>query len=172
MLTANALGDGPGLGAVLALPIVQRLVLITLLVGIFEELLFRGAVLHAFEVRYGVTISFFVSSLLFGLMHDVNWIDGQTFTNTTLQVAHAAGAGLMYAAIVLATRSIWFSVAYHALWDCSVFLIGIMGADPSVEDIASGGDSRGIVQIFLLVGLEPIYGLLLFWWWRRSGAPH
>lgn len=164
----KASGDGPGLGAVLALPIVQRMVLVALLVGIFEELLFRGAVLHAFEVRYGVTVAFFVSSLLFGLMHYVNWISGQPFGNTSLQVAHAAGSGLMYAAIVLATRSIWFSVAFHAFWDCSIFLTGVMSADTVVEGAAAGGDGGEVFQIFLLLGLEPVYGLLLFWWWRRS----
>ncbi len=152
----------------LALPIVQRLVLVTLLVGIFEELLFRGAVMHAFEVRYGVTVAFFVSSLLFGLMHYVNWISGQPFANTTLQVVHAAGSGLMYAAIVLITRSIWFSVAFHALWDCSILVIGVMGPEVAVEGAASGGGSSEIFQTIQLLGLEPIYGLLLFWWWRRS----
>lgn len=161
-------GDGPDLGTVLALQIVQRMVLVALLVGMFEELLFRGAVLRAVEVCCGVTVAFFVSSLLFGLMHYVNWVGGQPFANTTLQVAHAAGSGLMYAAIVLVTRSIWFSIAFHALWDCSIFLIGVMSVDTPVDGVTAAGDSGGFLQVFLLLGLEPVYGLLLFWWWRRS----
>lgn len=166
LLVAGSIGDGPGLGAALSLPLVQRLILFTLLVGVFEELLFRGVVLHAFEIRCGVIVAFFVSSLLFGLMHYVNWIGGQSFESTTLQVAHAAGSGLMYAAIVFATRSIWLSVAFHALWDSSIFLIKVIGTDPPIEN-AAGGDGHGIVQSFLLLGLEPIYGLVVFWWWYR-----
>ncbi len=168
MLTPSALGDGPDFGSVLALPVVQRMILVTVLVGVFEELLFRGAVLSAFEHVYGVTVAIIVSSLIFGLMHYVNWVGGQSFTGTTVQVIHAAGSGLMYAAIVLITRSIWFSVAFHAFWDCSIFLIAVMSVDSSSEDAVAGSGIGGFIQPFLQFGVEPLYGLLLLWLWRRS----
>ncbi|MFQ6548118.1 lysostaphin resistance A-like protein [Aestuariibius sp. 2305UL40-4] len=158
-----------------------RVLIFVVLVGIFEEVLFRGIVFHAIERVGGPVVALFLSSLLFGAMHYVNWMSGQPLGATTIQVLHAAGGGFLYGALMLRTGSIWPSVILHALWDLSVGLNSAtfgQDQDPSLDAVAAAGDMAptflGRIGEVLLYGNEPIYGLivLLFWlrWRRRQAA--
>lgn len=118
--------------------------LLFLLVGVFEEILFRGILMHGLTQRFGPVIALFASSGIFGTMHFVNWIEGQPLDGTAQQVLHASASGLLYGAIVLRTGSIWPAVFLHAIWDASIaFSAEMMAALPKgpPEDtslIASG----------------------------------
>ena len=95
------------------------------LTGIFEELLFRGVVLNAFQDAFAkkraktIWVSLILSALAFGLMHLTNLASGQDGVGTLMQVIEATAAGLCFGAVYLRCRNIWVVVILHALTDLS-----------------------------------------------------
>jgi len=148
------------------LQIFGPLILTTFLVGIFEEFLFRGVVFHAFEKWRGPILAAFISSIMFGAMHYVNWVGGQQLSGTHVQVMHAGAAGILYAGIILKTGSIWPAVLAHGAWDLTVTFTQVARSylEPAstVEAVSSS-----FVQAAIL-GFEPVYGLILIYLWWRS----
>lgn len=147
--------------------LIASLIAVTLLIGVFEETLFRGVLFHGIEARRGLASALVGSSVAFGLMHYVNWVGGQPFLVTSGQVAHAVAAGFMYAALMLRIGSIWPVILFHGFWDATVALIGTLGAQlPEAAD-ASQASSIGVV--LGLVAFEAGYGLFVLWSARRLG---
>lgn len=68
---------------------------------IVEELLFRGVMLHRFAVKWGLTVSIILSSLLFGILH-VDLIGAFIF-------------GLIMAIIYIKTQTLWAPIICHIL---------------------------------------------------------
>lgn len=80
--------------------------------GIFEELLFRGALFRIVEEWLGSWISLAVSSLVFGLLHLMNP------TATLLgAIFISAEAGILLAAAYMLTRRLWMSMGFHFAWN-------------------------------------------------------
>lgn len=155
-------------------PLFVSVILTTLLVGVFEEFLFRGIVFRGLNLWRGPVVAFVLSSVLFGLMHYVNWIGGQSLATTHLQVLHAGAAGLLYAGIMLKTGSIWVSVLIHASWDSLVSVnqtIGMLAANQAATPEMVDADGFSLVQAAIM-GFEPIYGIVLFLLWLRYNRSH
>ncbi|MGD8405676.1 MAG: CPBP family intramembrane metalloprotease [Anaerolineales bacterium] len=129
-----------------------------LLVGLFEEIAFRGLILYAFlrsweDKRFGVLKSVFVSSVLFGLGHLVTVMTGNTLPGAIFQAASTTISGILYAALVLYGQSIWPAVIGHFLVDS----IGY-GNLTYVPDFTQANLSILLIQIPLLfLGLHLIY---------------
>lgn len=160
-----------GFTVVMASGMLQQIFLLVIFVGIFEEVLFRGILLHGLEGWIGAVGALLVSSVLFGAMHYVNWIEGQNLAATHAQVIHAALAGFLYGAIALRTRSLWPGIFLHALWDFTVFANGALLGDMASLAPTDGGDENPVGGIFAfgIQNFEPIFGLLaLFGWYRWS----
>lgn len=110
-------------------PLLQRLlprsgpqravfVLLSLSAGVGEELAFRGFLIPALERASGSSsLAVIVSSLAFGMLHSYQRSAG---------VLRAAAIGVMLAAPLLATGSIYPSIAAHALFD---LVAGLLLAD-------------------------------------------
>lgn len=145
--------------------LIQSLVLLALLVGVFEEVMFRGIVMHGLEQRFGALIALFASSVIFGAMHYVNFIDGQSLGATNNQVLHAAGVGLLYGALALRIGSIWPGVLLHALWDATVTLAGGFAADTGTEATEPGA-GQGLL-LFVIQNFELLFGALVTVMWLR-----
>lgn len=142
--------DGPGrLGYYL---------LLALGVGLLEELLFRGILVRAW-MRKGERFAVVVSSVLFGVVHLSQLMGGQTGVLTILQIVFAAVWGFAMANLVVASRSVWFAVAFHALYD----FVQLITTSPNAANTESALDVLSLVndavQIALLLGV----GILL---WR------
>ncbi len=90
---------------------------LALMVGLFEELLFRGVLLHGLRAKFSAGWAIFASGVIFGLFHGVNALAGQDLTVTAIQIAGAGGLGLFFGAVTVQARSVWPAVALHALWD-------------------------------------------------------
>nr|WP_238941559.1 CPBP family intramembrane glutamic endopeptidase [Jannaschia sp. Os4] len=164
---------GGDLGAVLASGLIQQVLILVVLVGIFEEVLFRGVVLHGLERRIGPVAALLASSALFGAMHYVNWVNGQSLCATHAQVVHAGLSGLLYGALALRTRSVWPGAALHALWD---FVVTANGAflGSAFGDAPPGADEPESLPMLALHYFEPILGLVVLagWWrWHRRQPP-
>jgi membrane protease YdiL (CAAX protease family) len=90
---------------------------LSLLIGLFEELLFRGIMLHGLRSRFSAGWAIIGAGLTFGLFHGANAIVGQNMTVTAIQMAGATGLGLFFGAVAVQARSLWPTIALHALWD-------------------------------------------------------
>jgi len=85
-----------------------------LLVGLTEEMVFRGIVFRITEQSIGSRWAIVISALVFGVAHLPN--DGITLVSVAVIVAY----GVMQAAIYIRTRRLWLCIANHVAWDFCV----------------------------------------------------
>ncbi len=139
-----------------------------IMIGVLEELIWRGALLNVLLRRETGTArnplpSVLISSLIFGLGHYCNLVFGSPFLEITLQVYAAICMGVLLAAIYIRSRNIWTCALLHALWNFSNW-IGSQIFIPTTQAVSSEPASAviGITQIlgnmieptiFLLLGL-------------------
>jgi uncharacterized protein len=108
----------------------------SLLAGVGEELIFRGAVYRLFEEGFGTTIAVLISGALFGLLHAGN--PGATAASS---IAIALEAGVLLAAAYAVTRSLWLPIGLHFGWNFTEG--GIFGA------AVSGHPGKGLINVSL-----------------------
>ena len=95
---------------------------LNLLVGLSEELLFRGILFGALRQRHSLITAIFLSSFIFGLAHMPNLGLGQSLPLTLYQVINAMILGALFCAITLQTNSIWPAVFLHMMWNSGIML--------------------------------------------------
>lgn len=98
------------------------IVLSVLCIGIMEELAFRGILLPLLLSRFGKTKrgmfqSVVLSSVIFGLVHLLNLIEGAGVVPTLLQVGYSMLTGAMLAVLLLGTGNIVGCIAVHAVFN-------------------------------------------------------
>lgn len=109
-----------------------------LLVGFFEEALFRGLILflllHAWRhAAHGVLWAVLTSSVLFALAHLGNVVHQPTSTTFT-QVTYALCIGVGLSGLALRTNTLWIGVVWHAMIDWTSDITTTPGAAvPSVS---------------------------------------
>ena len=81
---------------------------VSLTAGFCEELLFRGYLVWAFQPLVGLWVAVALALVLFALGHAYQGLDG---------VIRTGLMGLVFMAIVLATRSLWPAIVLHATID-------------------------------------------------------
>lgn len=131
--------------------------------GIAEEIMMRGVLLRLVEERLGSWGAVILSALIFGLMHLANQ-DGTVWGG----LAIAIEAGLLFGAVYLATRSLWWCMGFHFMWNIAegpIFGSIVSGngdqrswlvAQWSGPDILTGGAfglEASIVPVILLGGI-------------------
>lgn len=85
-------------------------------VGIFEELVFRGIILNLLK-SLNNKAAVMISSVLFGVGHLANLLNGTDLKMTILQVIFAFIFGFVCAEIVIVTKSILIPIIWHASHD-------------------------------------------------------
>ncbi|WP_380166290.1 CPBP family intramembrane glutamic endopeptidase [Jannaschia sp. R86511] len=111
-------------------------VLLAVLVGFAEEVVFRGLVLRSL-LPVGIWPAAVVSSAAFGLLHLVNVLAGAALAPTLLQVVYATAVGFGYAAVTLRTGVLWPVVVIHVLVDLAAFATtGTERTDVTGVDVA------------------------------------
>lgn len=103
------------------------------LIGLFEELAFRGTLFLAIlEKRRATTrqifLTSFVSSALFGLVHLANLLEGAGVGATLLQVGYSFLIGGMCTIVLLKTGNILFCILLHAIFDVGGGLLSTVGS--------------------------------------------
>lgn len=114
----------------------------TFLVGVSEEVMFRGVLFRALLENMKLWGAIVVTTVLFGLVHVLNGFTTGEWGLAVLQAVAAGMSGLLFIAIVIRTGSLWPAIVYHFLWDCVLFLMGVAGAarvEGSIETEAAGG---------------------------------
>lgn len=124
----------------------------TFLVGMSEEVMFRGVLFRALLENSKVWTAIIVTTLLFGSVHVLNGFTTGEWGGALLQASAAGMSGLIFIAIVIRTESLWPAIIYHFLWDCMLFLMGAaIAAKPKTADPAMTGG--GEVMLPLLIAL-------------------
>lgn len=101
----------------------------TMMVGFGEEIVFRGYVLVGARARFSEVGAWFVSSLLFALLHGLNIVTGQAVGTTIQQIVFAfiMGTGLYF--IRRVSGLLVVGMVIHGLWDFSTFIGAGRGDD-------------------------------------------
>jgi membrane protease YdiL (CAAX protease family) len=98
-----------------------EVLVITVMVGFVEEVIFRGLMLNALKVR-GLWKAAIITALLFGLTHALNVLAGKSLVEDVAQIYYAVGIGFAFAALVLHTGILWPLVLAHWLIDFINFI--------------------------------------------------
>jgi membrane protease YdiL (CAAX protease family) len=86
-----------------------------------EELMYRGILLHAFSRAWGGTIAVLLTSLLFALIHIPSRVDQMSGPALILATVGHLGFGVFMCRVRVATGSIWWPTAIHALSNVFTF---------------------------------------------------
>lgn len=151
--TAKGLGVGAGFFvAVVAVMLVAGLYKITsigtdqatdiiiafftfLMVGVAEEIVFRGILFRWIDEKWGFAIALIISSLLFGVMHIF-----QLNATWWSSLAIAIEAGLLLGAAYKWSGTLWFPIGIHWAWNFfegNIFGFAVSGSDPGKSLITS-----------------------------------
>lgn len=113
-----------------------------ILVGVSEELLFRGVVAqtlleHYGTSRKGIWTACLMSGVLFGSAHLINLLAAEPF-GVLMQCLFAASLGMLLTAIYYRTGNLWVTVFLHAAMDITALLVnGLYGTATAAESIGS-----------------------------------
>jgi membrane protease YdiL (CAAX protease family) len=142
------------------------------LVGLYEEVMFRGYVLQRIAQRAGRTPAIIISAIVFALLHGFNpGADAFGVFNTTI-------IGVLLSVLYFRTQSLWMPVGFHFAWNFFlgyVYSLPVSGlplygllevteVDP--ESRLSGGSYGPEAGLACTIALA-IWGAWLIW--RRTG---
>ena len=137
----------------LPLPRILTFMLNMILVGVAEELVFRGIIAqtlleHFGTSRAGIWKACLLSGLFFGGAHLTNILSSAPF-GVLMQCVFAASLGVMLAAIYFRTGNLWVTVFLHGAMDISSMLIGGLYGTTTVADAVSGYDASMLLSVLL-----------------------
>ncbi|MCR5607974.1 MAG: CPBP family intramembrane metalloprotease [Lachnospiraceae bacterium] len=104
---------------------VSKLLVSFLLVGITEELLFRGWIYNALLITVSDTLAIILQGLMFVMLHLPGYIyAGTVFSGAALSnyVVYFV-LGVAFAWAFKKDKSIWTPIAIHMLWDLAMLLV-------------------------------------------------
>lgn len=134
--------------------VLQYIILLffTVAVGFNEEIYFRGLALKFIEEK-GKKKAIIWSSVIFGVLHLANALNGKNALYLVLQIMFAFLVGVVLAEIVSITKSLWVVIAWHALHD---YISGITG---------DTFDRTDLIILAIQVGILLVYAIYI---WKRS----
>ncbi|MBQ9142147.1 MAG: CPBP family intramembrane metalloprotease [Lachnospiraceae bacterium] len=148
-----------------ALPEILAFVLFVLLVGLAEEIFFRGILADAILKRFGnsvsgVVISVVLSGVVFGLAHILNILSGQSLEESIVQVVATSMLGILLSAIYIRHRNAYAVALLHTVLDfMTMFSSGFFQGE-SIGDVATDIDfwaslKQALISqsIFIIVAL-------------------
>lgn len=155
--------------------VVINIFILCILIGIFEEVLFRGWVQNKFIEKFGntrkeVILSIFLSAIIFGVFHSTNLMAGQGTLMTIMQVIQTIGVGVYLGSVYYRSKNIWNVILLHGMYDFSVML-----ANANYLKDPSTGNASGavlIVNICLSIILMLIYVISALLILRKSKIKH
>lgn len=126
-----------------SLAVVAMVLLSGLLVGVVEELMYRGfAVRMVRSGGHGERAVAALAALAFALSHSVNLLSGQAVTTVALTVVYTFGFGvLMYLTLRVTGFLVW-AMLVHGLTDPTTIL-----ASGGIDKVASGGSTSGLLSV-------------------------
>lgn len=138
-----------------------------LLVGLSEELMFRGVLFRALYLRLPVWGAIWIASLVFGAVHSLNALITGDLPAALVQSANAVLSGVLFTAVLLRTGSLWPAILLHGLWDFSLFMAMASSAALTPPEAAPGGLALLVPMILVLPN-----GIFGFYLLRHAGRDH
>lgn len=126
----------------------------TISVGFNEEIYFRGFILKFLEQK-GSKKAIIGSSVIFGVLHLINALNGKNTFYLILQMSFAFLVGLVLAEIVTITKSLWVPIIWHASHD---FISGVTG---------DALDVKALILLGIQVAILIVYAVYM---WKISTA--
>lgn len=128
-------------------------IIVCVMAPVFEELLFRGAILHALR-RFGDTFAIVCSAVVFGLMH-----------GNIHQIPHAVIGGLIFGYIVVKRGSLISSMILHFI---NNFFVTAFDFILSAEYFSNNETANITVQYIFIIAVMLISVLLLWYYLRKE----
>ena len=105
----------------------MSLVIYVVLIGLFEEIFFRGIIENELLEKYSsnkkeILISIIISGVVFGAVHLTNLLAGQDLLKTMMQFVQTTAIGILFGMVYYKTRNIWAMIFLHSFYDFSVLL--------------------------------------------------
>ena len=130
--------------------ILLRVVVLSILIGVAEEITFRGVLLESLSKPLGSGTALFISSVIFGLGHFLNELNGQSFASTKIQAVSATVGGLFFGWLYLKMGGgVWIIAIAHAVYDATIFIVSLTGVS--------------LIDVVIFVIVVPVCVLLRFW---------
>jgi uncharacterized protein len=163
---------GLGLSAAFGMPpagVLAWILFNTFLVGLSEELMFRGVLLQAFRRTVSIWPAVVLTTVAFGAIHTLNVFMTGDLRTAVIQSAAAALSGLLFMALRLRTGSLWPCIIVHGLWDFATFAVAASRSVAPQADASGGPVTLTTFVPILLVLPNALYGL---WLMRHIGKTH
>ena len=149
LLMLEALGArlSPATGLMGSGAVVMRMLVSALLPAVCEELLFRGAILSAWE-RRGGRQALLASALMFASLH-------ASFQALPVHLV----IGLALGAVVMGSDCLYAGMLFHLIYNGLILLLSV-GANPAGQRVFA--QLGGVGGVWLTVGRLAIFGALLY----------
>lgn len=118
------------------IPLWQVVLYMAIFPGLFEEVAFRGMLLHGLRRRFSPVVLALVVGLIFGLFH-----------YSLFRIVPTAYLGIVFTAVVLLTGSIYPAMAWHALNNALALVPAYMGWLSGVEEIPGWAYAAAVVGL-------------------------
>jgi hypothetical protein len=129
----------------------------TLMVGISEELMFRGVLFYGVSSSFGIWRAAWITAAIFGSVHTLNSLITGDFNASAFQAFFAGMFGVWAVALRVRLDTVIPLIIIHWLWDCLAFLAG-------------SSERLGLVLLFFSFILF-FYGIWLLRGFRSTVAP-
>ncbi|MEI4488194.1 CPBP family intramembrane glutamic endopeptidase [Frigidibacter sp. MR17.14] len=129
------------------------------LVGISEELMFRGVLFAGFRRRFSPWPAVVAVTLLFGSVHILNAFITGSLTGAVMQAAAAGLSGLLFIALRVRTGSLILCIALHALWNFAAFMATLAQGDIDPGQVA---DLPLVAQLMPALFVLPLFLYALY----------
>lgn len=134
-----------------------------------EELVFRGYLLIVVSRAFGLRIALALLALFFGLFH----LPGLSGIAAVKMIFTTAAASYFFAAVFLATGTLWTAVALHFMGNVALHKIsGLDGGAAMLKPVLHSTYPRYDSGFWVFVTLPLFLSWLIFSWHRRHGRPH
>lgn len=157
LLLAGFVGVGILLNRPVSASVVAIVAVNTLMVGLSEELAFRGVLWGAARKALPFWGAFALVTGLFGVVHVLNALLTGEFAAAGVQAFNAMLSGSAFLALRIRGHSLVPVILLHWLWDLAVFLLaaGREGPAPTAEPMTQ------LTGALFIVGPLALYGLFL-----------
>ena len=112
--------------------------------GFGEEIAFRGLgianYMRTIRNEKSIPVIFWLSSIVFGLVHLLNAFVGGDPVAVAIQSVYAIGVGMLFGAVYLRTGNLWPTILGHFSVDFLEFIRGDLGANAGVMTSIGIGD--------------------------------
>ncbi|NOT76700.1 MAG: CPBP family intramembrane metalloprotease [Cyclobacteriaceae bacterium] len=141
----------------------------TLVSVLYEELIFRGALLYIAIKKLGVTKACFLSASCFGIYH---WFTFNTLGNPVMMVITflmTGIAGLAWAFAFAKTGSMYLPMGLHLGWNlCNMVLFSSGSSVQSILVRANENKAQGVTSLFIFLFQVLALPLITYWYLKRG----